>query len=55
MDKIQKHCAVCGEAFIPKTVSSVYYSKNCSNAAYRKKKMQQKQEEQRNAVIARLS
>lgn len=55
MDKIQKHCDVCGEAFIPKTVSSVYCSKNCSNAAYHKKKMQQKQEEQRNAVIEKIS
>lgn len=55
MDKIQKLCAVCGEAFIPKTVSSVYCSKNCSNAAYRNKRAQQKQEEQRNAVIERIS
>lgn len=55
IDKILKHCAICGEAFAPKTVSSVYCSKNCSNVAYRKKKVQQKQEEQRSAIVDKIS
>lgn len=46
MKKIEKECAVCGQPFIPKTVDSLYCSKVCSNAAYRKKKVQKKKEEE---------
>lgn len=55
MNKIQKQCATCGELFTPKTVTSVYCSKNCGDIAYRKRKVQQKQEEQQNAVIEKIS
>jgi len=50
MDKIQIQCVVCKKPFAPKTVDSVYCSKNCSDDAYRKKKTQQKQEEKRKIV-----
>jgi len=55
MDKIEKQCAVCGKPFIPKTVESLYCSKNCGNAAYRKKKLQQKKEEERQAIVEKIS
>ena len=42
MNKIEKQCEVCGKPFSPKTVNSVYCSKNCSDIAYRKKKVLQK-------------
>lgn len=55
INQIQKQCIVCEKPFVPKTVSSVCCSKNCSNAAYRKKKAQQRQEEQRNAIVDKIS
>ncbi|MDF1572453.1 MAG: helix-turn-helix domain-containing protein [Bacteroidales bacterium] len=54
MSKIQKNCEVCKELFIPKTVNSVYCSKNCSDAAYRQRKAQKKKEEQRKALADRI-
>lgn len=38
VSKIQKTCAVCGREFTPKTVKSLYCSRECGEAAYRKKK-----------------
>ena len=55
MNKIEKQCAVCGNPFIPKTVESIYCSKNCSNAAYRKRQTEKKKEEERKAVIDKIS
>ena len=55
MNKIEKECAVCGNPFIPKTVESLYCSKNCGNAAYRKKKIQKKKEEERQAIVAKVA
>lgn len=55
MDKIQKQCAVCGQAFVPKTIDSAYCSKTCSNAAYREKKRQKRKEEEKKAVVAKIS
>ena len=55
MDKIQILCVVCKKSFTPKTVDSIYCSKNCSDAAYRKKKAHQKQEEQRKIVADKIS
>ena len=55
INKIQKQCAICGEQFIPKTVNSVYCSHNCSDAAYRKKKVLLKQEEQKKAIVEKIS
>jgi len=55
MDKIEKQCAVCGKPFIPKTIESIYCSKTCSNVAYRKKKIQIKKEEERQAIVAKVT
>ena len=55
MNKIQKQCEVCGLSFVPKTVDSVYCSKTCGNAAYREKKRQKRKEEERQAVVAKIS
>lgn len=55
MNKIQKQCEVCGQSFIPKTVDSVYCSKTCGNAAYCEKKRQKRKEEERQAVVAKIS
>lgn len=54
ISKIQKHCEVCREPFIPKTVNSVYCSKTCSDTAYRKRKAEKKKEEQRKALAERI-
>ena len=54
MNNIQKECRVCEKSFIPKTVKSVFCSKNCSDAAYRKRKAQLKKEEQRKTVASRI-
>ncbi len=51
INKIQKQCEVCNELFTPKTVTSVYCSRHCSDVAYRKRKVQKKKEDQRRAVI----
>src|SRR5574344_516662 len=50
MNRIQKTCAMCGKPFSPKTVTSLYCSKECSQAAYRKKKAEQKEAEKLKAV-----
>ena len=50
INKIQKPCAICGKLFTPKTVNSLYCSKKCGEAAYRKKKAEQKKAEQLKAV-----
>ncbi|NEW85257.1 MAG: helix-turn-helix domain-containing protein [Mariniphaga sp.] len=55
MDKIQKQCVVCKKQFSPKTVDSIYCSKNCSDVAYRMKKAHQKKEVQRKIVIDKIS
>lgn len=55
INQIQKQCIVCEKPFVPKTVNSVCCSKDCSNAAYRKKKAQQLQEEQRQATVDKIS
>ena len=55
INQIQKQCIVCEKPFVPKTVNSVCCSKDCSNAAYRKKKAQQRQEEQRQATVDKIS
>lgn len=54
MNKIQKQCELCKKSFTPKTVSSIYCSKICSDAAYRKRKAQLKKEEQRKVVASRI-
>ncbi|HCE59021.1 MAG TPA: DNA-binding protein [Prolixibacteraceae bacterium] len=54
MDKIQIQCVICKKPFAPKTVDSIYCSKNCSDVAYRKRKAQQKEEEQRKIVVDKI-
>lgn len=55
MNKIEKQCGICGKPFSPKTVNSVYCSKNCSDIAYRKKKVLQKKEGQQQAVTDKIT
>lgn len=55
MNKIQKQCDICGSLFVPKTVASIYCSKNCGEAAYRKKKAELKKEEELKAVADKIS
>ncbi|WP_313382042.1 helix-turn-helix domain-containing protein [Proteiniphilum saccharofermentans] len=54
MNKIEKQCNMCGQNFLPKTVDSVYCSKKCSDAAYRKKKQERKKEEELQAIIENI-
>ena len=54
MNKIEKQCVICGNPFVPKTVESLYCSKTCGNAAYRKKKAQQKKEDEMKAVAEKI-
>lgn len=53
--KIQKQCAICEEIFTPKTVTSVYCSKKCSEDAYRTKKKLKKKEEELKAAAEKIS
>ena len=54
MNKNQKQCEVCKKSFTPKTISSIYCSKICSDAAYRNRKALLKKEERRKAVASRI-
>jgi excisionase family DNA binding protein len=51
---LPKTCEICGKQFNAKTVSSQYCSKKCSEAAYRSKKAQTKQEEQRKNLVEQI-
>jgi RES domain-containing protein len=51
---LPKTCEVCDTQFNAKTVYSMYCSKKCSDAAYRNKKAQAKQEEQRKQVAEQI-
>jgi endogenous inhibitor of DNA gyrase (YacG/DUF329 family) len=55
INQIQKECAICGKPFVPKTVNSMYCSKNCGEAAYRKKKALEKKEAEQKAVAEKIS
>lgn len=48
--KIQKTCPICGNTFTPKTITSLYCSRQCGEKAYKRKKAAQKKEEQLKAV-----
>ncbi|MDD3480071.1 MAG: helix-turn-helix domain-containing protein [Paludibacteraceae bacterium] len=48
--RYQKTCAICGQPFTPRTVTSLYCSDKCSQSAYRKKKAEQKKAEQLKAI-----
>jgi excisionase family DNA binding protein len=52
--KIERKCKVCGKPFFAKTVSSWYCSKNCTCAAYRIKKREEKKEQQRKEQAAKI-
>jgi len=54
VNMIQKQCAICEKSFVPKTVSSIYCSKKCSDTAYRERKRELKKEEQRKAIASRI-
>lgn len=48
--KIQKTCPICGNTFTPKTITSLYCSRQCGEKAYKRKKAAQKREEQLKVV-----
>ena len=52
--KIERKCKVCGKPFFAKTVTSWYCSKNCTCAAYRIKKREEKKEQQRKEQAAKI-
>lgn len=54
VNMILKQCAICEKSFMPKTVSSIYCSKKCSDTAYRERKREQKKEERRKAIASRI-
>lgn len=54
ISKIQKQCAVCDQVFIPKTIDSVYCSKKCSDAAYRRKRAKKKKEEEQKKITDKI-
>lgn len=43
--KIERRCEVCGKVFLAPTLDSRYCSKNCGNAAYRRRKAEARVEE----------
>lgn len=45
MTKRQKTCPICGKTFTPKTITSLYCSRQCGEKAYKRKKVAQKREE----------
>ena len=49
-NRYQKTCAICGQPFTPKTVTSLYCSDKCGQAAYRRKKAEQKKAKKLKAV-----
>ena len=51
--KIQRKCKVCGTLFYAKTVSSWYCSRNCTCAAYRIKKRDEKNEQKRKEKVSK--
>lgn len=52
--KIQRKCKVCGTLFYAKTVSSWYCSRNCTCAAYRIKKREEKNEQKRKEKASQI-
>ncbi len=52
--KIQRKCKVCGTLFYAKTVSSWYCSRNCTCAAYRIKKRDEKNEQKRKEKVSKI-
>ncbi len=54
MKRINKQCLVCGEVFLPKTVTSVYCSSKCSKKAYKQKMKQLKNEADIKAMIEKI-
>lgn len=54
MKRINKQCLVCGEVFLPKTVTSVYCSHICSKKAYKQKMKQLKNEAEIKAMIEKI-
>ena len=52
--QIARKCKICGSSFLAKNVDSMYCSKRCSNAAYRKKKKAEKEAEAATAMAAAI-
>ncbi|KAF2334617.1 helix-turn-helix domain-containing protein [Flavobacterium nitrogenifigens] len=54
MKRIDKQCLVCGDGFLPKSVTSVYCSPKCSKRAYKFKMLQLKKEAVINALADKI-
>lgn len=52
--KIERKCEVCGKTFLAKTIYSKYCSHNCSCAAYRNKMREEKKEQERKELAAKI-
>ena len=47
-------CEICGSSFTPKTITSKYCCKKCSDVAYKRKKDKQKRLDAMNAVVDKI-
>ncbi len=54
MERLKKQCLVCDEQFIPKRVTSVYFSEKFSKKDYKQKILQILKEEQLKAFIKKI-
>lgn len=54
ISKKQKVCPICGKTFTPKTITSVYCSRPCSNKAFKQKKAQQEKDEKLKAIVGAI-
>jgi len=54
MKRLDKQCLVCGDGFLPKSVTSVYCSAKCSKKAYKQKMLQLKKEAELKALADKI-
>lgn len=54
MKRVDKQCLVCGDGFLPKSVTSVYCSPKCSKKAYKLKMKRLKKEAELKALADKI-
>lgn len=54
MKRLDKQCLICGDGFLPKSVTSVYCSAKCSKKAYKQKMLQLKKEAELKALADKI-
>lgn len=54
MNRLDKQCLICGDRFLPKSVTSVYCSAKCSKKAYKQKILQVKKEAELKALADKI-